>query len=249
MYDWEDEEFYENSSYTDEIEALRLAIRSSIRKEILEEMNRLQEENKKLQGIKEHFESVKRDYERKKSECDRLIANAECNARARRFSELMEDHKMIRWEVDYKFAYGKKCDKCDERRYIKVTLPSGSVVDDICKCNTRRRKMYIPVPHTLYEISDRNGMTCWYKKCIASDGEKYYTLVGDHTMCDHKNKEYIEEWKKHKEKEDGIEGILFDSKEECQNICDELNASSEHPEWIYNMDGTPVMEGKLYETD
>lgn len=107
MYDWEDEEFYENSPYTDEIEALRLAIRNSIKKEVLEEMNRLQEENKKLQGIKEHFESVKRDYERKKAACDRIIENAEYNARTARFSELMEDHKIVRWKVDYEYTYEK----------------------------------------------------------------------------------------------------------------------------------------------
>ena len=122
MYDWEDEEFYENSPYTDEIEALQSAIRNSIKKEVLEEMNRLQEENRKLQGIKEHFESVKRDYERKKSECDRIIANAEYNARTARFSELMKDHKVIRWNVSYKLAYGAKCDKCDNSRHIEITL-------------------------------------------------------------------------------------------------------------------------------
>ena len=76
MYDWEDQEFYESSKYADEVEALQSAIRRSIREEVMKEMNRLQEENKKLQGIKEHFESIKRDYERKKSECDRIIANA-----------------------------------------------------------------------------------------------------------------------------------------------------------------------------
>ena len=68
MYDWEDQEFYESSQYADEIEALQSAIRSSIRKEVLEEMNRLQEENKKLQGIKEHFESVKREIMKEKNQ-------------------------------------------------------------------------------------------------------------------------------------------------------------------------------------
>ena len=243
MYDWEDEEFYENIPYTDEIEALQSAIRSSIRKEVLKEMNRLQEENKKLQGIKEHFESVKRDYERKKAACDRIITNAEYKARTARFSKLMEDHKLIRWKVDYKLAYGKKCEKCDKERHIEVTLPSGRKANDSCKCNTKSRKLYFPVPRVLYEISDSRGLMGWYKECTSSDGGKYYTISsGYSTICDRNNKKAIEELKRHEEK--GIYNALFDSREECQKICDELNAEEGHPEWIYSMDGKLVMEEK-----
>lgn len=239
MYDWEDQEFYESSQYADEIEALQSAIRSSIRKEVLEEMNRLQEENKKLQGIKEHFESVKRDYERKKSECDRIIANAEYNARTARFSELMKDHKAIRWKVDWKLAYGVKCDMCDDSRHIKITLPSGRVVEDSCKCNTKSRRLFYPAPRALYEISDRNGLMGWYKECTSSDGGKYYTISDGYlTICDGNSKKAMGKLKRHKE--EGIENALFDNKEECQKICDELNEEQGHPEWIYALDGTPI---------
>lgn len=243
MYDWEDEEFYENSQYADGIEALQSAIRSSIKKEVLEEMNRLQEENRNLQGIKEHFESVKRDYERKKSECDRIIANAEYNARTARFSELMKDHKVIRWKVDWKFTYGAKCDKCDDSRRIKITLPSGRVVDDICKCNTKSRRLFFPAPRALYEISDEHGLMGWYKECTSSNGEKYYTISDRYsTICDRNNKKEMEKLKRLEG--EGIENALYDSKEECEKICDELNKKQGHPEWIYKMDGTPVMEDR-----
>lgn len=239
MYDWEDQEFYESSQYADEIEALQSAIRSSIRKEVLEEMNRLQEENKKLQGIKEHFESVKRDYERKKSECDRIIANAEYNARTARFSELMEDHKVIRWKVDWELAYGVKCDMCDASRHIKVALPSGRVVEDRCKCNTKSRRLFFSAPCALYEISDRNGLKGWYKECTSSDGEKTYTISDRYfTICDANNKKVMEKLKRYEEEE--IENVLYDSKEECQKICDELNEKAGHPEWIYAMNGTTI---------
>lgn len=237
MYDWEDQEFYEISKYEDEIEALQSAIRRSIRKEVTEEMNRLQEENKKLQGIKEHFESIKRDYERKKSECDRIIANAEYNARIARFSELMEDHKVMRWKVNWKFAYGAKCDKCNNSRRIKITLPSGRVVEDDCKCNTKSRRLFFPTQCALYEISDKYGLTGWYKECTSSDGGKYYTISdGYFTICDGNSKKTMEKSKRYEE--EGIKNALYDSKEECQKICDELNEKQEHPEWIYNLDGT-----------
>ena len=239
MYDWEDQKFYESSQYPNEIEALQSAIRSSIRKEVLEEMNQLQEENKKLQGIKENFESVRRDYERKKSECDRIIANAEYKARTARFSELMEDHKVIRWSVDWKLAYGAKCDMCDASRYINVTLPSGRTVEDRCKCHTDSRRLFFPAPCALYRISDEYGLMGWYKECTSSDEKKYYISSNDYfTICDRNNKEAMEELKRHEEQK--IEKVLYDSKEECQKICDKLNEKEGHPEWIYAIDGTTI---------
>lgn len=65
-YDYPEDEFWPESEYQEQVDALKDAIRDSIKSEILEEMNRLRVENEKLQGIKEHFEEVKQDYERKK---------------------------------------------------------------------------------------------------------------------------------------------------------------------------------------
>lgn len=98
-YDYPEEEFYPESEYQEQIDALKEAIKSSVKSEILEEMNRLRAENEKLQGIKEHFEEVKKDYEKKKDECDRIIRNAEYNAKKMRLADLMKDHKVIKWKV------------------------------------------------------------------------------------------------------------------------------------------------------
>lgn len=81
MYFLDDEEFYTNK-YAEEIQALEEAVRNSVRREILDEMNRLKRENEELQDVKEHFDEVKADYERKKAECDRIIADAEHKAEA-----------------------------------------------------------------------------------------------------------------------------------------------------------------------
>ena len=52
FYDYEDEDFYTENEYQEEIDNLKEAIKKSVKREITEEMNRLREENKKLQGIK-----------------------------------------------------------------------------------------------------------------------------------------------------------------------------------------------------
>ena len=138
-YDYPEEEFYPESEYQEQIDALKEAIKSSVKSEILEEMNRLRAENEKLQGIKEHFEEVKRDYEKKKDECDRIIRNAECNAKKMRLSELMKDHKVAKWKVGRELVYGPKCCKCNSDRSIEVRLPSGRIAEDECECKTKSK--------------------------------------------------------------------------------------------------------------
>lgn len=71
-YDYDEEEFYSDSKYQEQVENLEEAIKASVKSEILDEMNRLRTENEKLQGIKDHFDEVKRDYEKKKQFCSVL---------------------------------------------------------------------------------------------------------------------------------------------------------------------------------
>lgn len=239
MFDLEDEEFYDESQYAEEVENLREAIRRSVKKEILDEMNRLKTENEKLQGIKEHFDEVKREYERKKAQCDIAIAAAEENARRARLEEILRDHRLIRWKVACVLTYGPKCEKCDKSRQIKVILPSGRTVDDRCRCKTGERYYYYPVPYGLHEISDKYGVRAFYKECGLCDNEKYYVIDTEFTLsiCDDSMKKKIEAWKNHKVEEREVKSLLFDDKGECQNICDVLNEKQGHPEWIYRLDG------------
>ena len=141
FYDYEDEDFYTENEYQEEIDNLKEAIKKSVKRETTEEMNRLREENKKLQGIKKNFDTVKKDFERKKDECDRAIRNAEYNARCARITELMEKFKIVMWSVTWENLYKQKCDKCDSWRKVKITLPSGKVVED---CIFRKNCASVP---------------------------------------------------------------------------------------------------------
>lgn len=240
MSDYWEEEYLGISPYQGEMEALVTAIRESAEKEVQEEISQLREENKKLQGIKKHFEEVKRDYERKKAECDRIAAHAEYNARTARLNELMKDRKLVRWRISSRLAYGAKCNKCSDWRKIKVTLPSGNVADDRCMCDTGMRNMYFPVSCALYEIADWEGIVGWYKECTYSDTRKSYILSGEYgAVYDANNEKNIEKLKRHEE--EGIRNALFDSREECQKVCDELNAEEGHPDWIYTMEGKKIV--------
>lgn len=52
FYDYEDEDFYTENEYQEEIDNLKEAIKKSVKREITEEMNRLREENKNCRELK-----------------------------------------------------------------------------------------------------------------------------------------------------------------------------------------------------
>lgn len=235
----EDDEFYTESEYQEKIDALKEAIRSSVKSEIQEEVNRLRAENEKLQGIKEHFEELKNDYERKKSECDRAIRNAEYNAKTARLAELMKDHKVIKWKIEWEHVYGPKCSKCDSSRMVRIKLPSGNTVSDACECRTESKRYHYPKMYVLYEFSDgfRSGEIIAHYLEKKSGNGTYYGLH-DITVCD---KFTPEEKKKAVETlSDNVTDILFDQEEECQKVCDQLNESIGN--FLYKRNGESITE-------
>lgn len=121
----------------------------------------------------------------------------------------------------------KKCDKCDKYRKIEVTLPSGNVVDDDCKCG-ERKKTYQPKENLLYMLSDTSGkITGWYKEI--ADG--YFDTVGRsaYVIVDH-NKDF-------KELEENLWHTFFTTKEECQEFCDYMNRKEENSGYNYDLAG------------
>ena len=128
---YDEEQFFRGGEFDEEIEQLKETLKKSVRKEVLDESEKLRAENKELQGIKANFEKIKRDYEDKKRECDRVMFDAESKAKRARLSEIMEQHKLFLYSPGKRQAYKAKCDKCDRWRQVKVPLPSGSFLDTI----------------------------------------------------------------------------------------------------------------------
>ena len=240
-YDYQEEEFYPESEYQEQIDALKEAIKSSVKSEILEEMNRLRAENEKLQAIKEHFEEVKRDYEKKKDECDRIIRNAEYNAKKMRLSELMKDHKVVKWRIRSELVYGPKCCKCNSSRSIEVRLPSGRMAEDACECKTEGKRYYYPKMYVLSEFTDRyrcGEVTAHYTEEKSTHEDETYYERYMYTVCDSSTEE--EKKEAIRTLSDKVREILFDQEEKCQEVCDRLNKGLGN--FLYQFDGTDVRD-------
>lgn len=238
---WNDGDYFEPGEFDEKIEELKNELRESVKKEINNEIEKLRKENKELQDIKRNFESVKKDFKRKKEECDRAIRNAESKAKQTRLKELMEHFKVTLWAVSWDHRYKKKCDKCDERRIIQVTLPSGRTVDDECSCRVNK-KVYYPKENVLYELSERNGeFMAWYKE-RERNGEEYFIsrFVND-TYAEYA-KVIVDHNKDFKEIEgEELRKVFFTTKEECQAFCDYINGAEVFG-YDYNVKGQLVAQ-------
>lgn len=238
------EDFYQEKDYQEEIENLEDAIRESVKKEILDKMEKLVKENNGLQEIKKNFDKIKRDYDCKKTKCDIAISNAKKEARRTRLKELMEENKLIKWSIARCYGYKKKCDKCDSGRCITVTLPSGRTANDICSCYETEMYYYIK-PHVLYTLSDNynRGEVIAHYEAIEGETSTYFRFYeGGLSICNSEMRKKIEEWKKNPEQEQALTKLLFSSEKEAQKICDELNAKREHKDWVYNIKGEKIEE-------
>lgn len=224
----DDEDYFGPSEFDAKIGELKNELRKSVKNEVKDELEKLREENKKLQGIKEDFESIKKDYEIKKAECKSAMQKAETKARQARLKKLMEQLKVVMWSVNYGYQYKKKCGKCDKSRKIKVTLPSGNVVDDDCKCG-ERKKVYYVSKKLLYAFRDDcRKLTAWYT--TARDDELFGLETYNADIVTNHNKDF-------KELEENLWHTFFTTKEECQEFCDYMNRKEENSGYDYDLAG------------
>ena len=179
---WNEEDYFEPGEFDEEIKDLKEKLRNSVKQETKDTIEKLRKENQELQSIKKNFEAIKNDFEKKKHEYEIAMRDAEYKAKQARLSELMENNKVIVYGVESEYLYKKKCDKCDISRNIQITLPSGRVVDDRCKCNVTM-EVYKPKQYELYELSQRVGkreVHAWYKKKTGTVSDYYFEREATH---------------------------------------------------------------------
>jgi len=236
------EDFYnEPNEFEQQIEEFKSSLLKSIKEEFLEEMEHIREENEKLQDIKKEFKQIKADYDKKKLECDRVISNAEYNAKMARLKEIMQTLKVTLWKADISDLFIEKCEKCNDSRSIKVTLPSGRTVNDGCSC-CKSIRAYIPQKNNLYEFTEsqynNKRIIAWYKEKSSRDDDElyYHNTTVPSKIIDH-NMPFEDILKNDFRPSD----IFFTTLEECQEFCDFYNKKEGGAEYKYKIDGSKVM--------
>lgn len=223
MYDFED--FYEPSEFEQMVEDFKEELRTSVKKEWLDKMKRLEEENKELREVKKNFEQIKNDYEKAKWECKKeseiAIANAKKDAYKARLSELFGDMKSEYWSIKKEYIKKPKCDKCDNNRMVAYITPLGKQAKEYCTCAETESK-YVPCEMVIYQIylyNSRMGASFIKKNKEDEDiwindseyfGKKFVVKDEDDISTLTENNEY---------------NLYFESLEKCQEYCDYLNSN------------------------
>lgn len=229
-YDYED--YYEPSEFDEKVEEFKDYLRQSIKEETQNEIEKLRKENESLQKIKRDWDNLVKEYEDKKRELEYKIRECESKASSKRLETLFEETGMnvIMYKPDYNHVYGKKCNKCDDDRYIHFSSPSGKDYTEVCSCAKTFLKFY-PQEFRLAEFRrnryhDEKPMLFWftrYRNCeddhdgytySSSDAENHVYESGD---------SYDELFEKYGQYSSGL---YFKTEEDCQKYCDWLNEKS-----------------------
>ena len=120
--------------------------------EVKSEIENLKLKNKKLS--KENFK-LKMEINKLNNDVDRYYNNLDSikkELEKKRFSDLIGRHKTVLYKIEKKELYKKKCDKCNEYREVKVTLPSGRVIYDVCCDCGMSKTFYYPEACELYSF-------------------------------------------------------------------------------------------------
>lgn len=219
------EDFYEPSEYDQMVEEFKETLRASVKKEWLDRMNRLEEENKKLQEVKKNFKAIKKDFENAKCDCEaeknRALVNAKREAYNARLSELLGDVQSDYWKITTEHISQPKCDKCDKNRQIEYITPMGRKAKEYCSCYDSKL-MYIPEQMTIYEIKLRNThddkVGIWFIRKY-KDEDLFINsteYLGNKKIID--NDTSVDEIPV-----DNKYDLYFKSMEKCQEYCDYLN--------------------------
>jgi hypothetical protein len=222
--DWYNDgsEFYdEPSEFDQQINEFKSSLLKAVKEEYISEMERLKKENEELQDVKKNFEQIKRDYNNEKRKLHIEYDHLKANVRRERLGQLMKDLEVELYTVASKSKYQPKCEKCDEKRRIYYTTPSGKETYETCECD-KRISVYEPIPTLMSSFSIRDGKGfAWYR---VVDGDKYDGYLS-----------YYEDSISGQElvtSEDQFEEIgyayktLFQDKEIAQKFCDFKNNKS-----------------------
>lgn len=156
---WEmDESFYEPSPYDEILQALRESVMKNIKREIIDELERLRKENEELATFRDQRTIYQAELRKAKQEYERKANLAVVEARQARLLELFGGTPESGWGVEYKREYIEKCDKCDDDRRLHFNAPSGKELTELCPHCARFKYNHTPkeIPLIYFDLGHKN---------------------------------------------------------------------------------------------
>lgn len=222
-YDYDDY-WAELSEFDQQIEEFKDSLRNSVKDEIKEKIESLENELSELKEFRDEkdkfiqeCESKVREAKREAEVAIRTAKESEEKWKKARLHQLLGDYLTVGWKVGNSWEYGEKCNKCDENRKIHFTSPQGKKYTEDCQCAKRHYK-YFPKEATLCKFYVRKENFGW-------DDNRYYTVVDcddDYDRYERADHIYTSSDDIDYEKVNSYNAVFL-NKEDCQKFCDWKN--------------------------
>ena len=220
-----DDYWDEPGEFDAKVEEFKDSLRESVKDEIKQKIESLENEIKELNEFKNEKEKFIEKYNSEIYEAKMKAAEAEEKWKSARLHQLLGDYLTVGWKVGFIVNYGEKCNKCDKDRKIHFFSPSGKEYKEDCEC-AKKYYQYIPAEATLCKFSVRkknfsNDSGCFNKYYNINEGQDvdwYESIWEDSVYTDLANVNF---------EKVNMNTAVFLNKEDCQKYCDWKNERRE----------------------
>lgn len=215
--------FYDDpSEYESMVYELKDKLKESVKKDILDELNRLRSQVAELSEVKKNWDERCRKQDEEHAKAMWELEETKRNLRRVRASELLQEFAEELWGIDFHTERLPKCDRCDERRRRVTKGALGNPIIEYCECS--RYKL-------VYSIKNSKLVRVDFDESNGEVKSSAYYLFKDNEESCHpvipKISDDIPFEQLHRE----TYKIAFRSKEKAQAYCDYLNTKEK---WHYS---------------
>lgn len=125
----------EPNEFEEQIEELKASLAKTIKEEFQEEMRRLKKENEELR----EFRNAKKEYDRilreKTEEVKTIAEKTKRDVLNTTLKNFFGENLNVAYRVRENWIEFKKCERCNDSRYIEYKTPFGGEAKERCVCN------------------------------------------------------------------------------------------------------------------
>ena len=222
---YEDFYDYEHSYFDEQIEEFKEGLRKTVKKEFINEMEKLKKENQELQEVKKNWNKIKADFEIKKEVYNIDKDKMKKELARMKINELLEaaDIKEKCYYIDTLFGYVPWCGKCKDHK-IQFLSPSGKERKEPCPdCGKYWCKNVVKeVPSLRLHFKTDPYIDC---RVTYDRKEEYYGTVSYENKNIYNGTADEFDYKGYNRYH-----TIFTSKKLAQKICDKMNKESGVPD-------------------
>lgn len=234
MY-WDEEPYYEPTPADEIFYDAQQKLMECLKDSVKHRIDLIKAENEELKKQNDEWRRKIAEVDARERRIQQREDEFERNAMRRKFSEMLKpmEEQMTIWRVEHDYAYGEKCNKCNDDRNIEFTSPQGTKMTERCQC-ARQYTYYYPCEAVITVLALYKDSSYPYSVRVQP---QYDSASYDNSYCKFKLETYIENLDEYEDVETVLEEITytnvgFKRMEDCQRYADYLNRRNKVPQKV-----------------